>query len=193
MVWAPSEENRKAIKFWLDCFQVVAVAGSVLAAAITFANYTQEQKDRAEAEARRVKEQDERAEEQLAAIKRDLQRPYQEKKLNLYLDAARVVAHLASGSPVDKEKTEARFWELYWGELAFVESRTDEEERGGPKPSIERLMVLFCTEYFDPTSCTKLGAAGSTKERTIRGEAAALELARKASKEIRDDWEKIGK
>jgi hypothetical protein len=35
----------------------------------------------------------------------------------VYLDAARVLAHLAATPDVDREKTEARFWELYWGSL----------------------------------------------------------------------------
>ena len=144
----------------------------------------------------RAIEQGVRADEQLAAAKRDLQRPYQEKKLTLYLDAARVVAHLASSPSVDQEKMEARFWELYWGELAFVESRTEDEENGGPKPSVERLMVQFCQQYFSPARCRRGGNAGSqgaVKARINVGEAAAIDLARGASKEIRDQWEGIGR
>jgi hypothetical protein len=59
----------------------------------------------------------------IKATQRELARPYYEKQLSLYLDASRVVAHLAK-QPTgrEKEELEARFWELYWGELAFVES-----------------------------------------------------------------------
>jgi hypothetical protein len=189
MVWAPSEGTRVAVKFWLDCLQVVTVIAGVSTAVGTFVYHSRDQQARAI-------EQGARADEQLAAAKRDMQRPYQEKKLTLYLDAARVLAHLASSPSVDREKMEARFWELYWGELAFVESRTEEEGNGGPKPSVERLMVQFCHQYFNPERCRGGNAdpRETVKVRTNAGEAAAaIELARGASKEIRDQWERIGR
>jgi hypothetical protein len=230
MKWAPGREVRNEIKFWLDCLQVVTVAGAVLAAFITWSTYrdqqarqASEQRQRIEAIARdqeakaqaradledqrhreqqqRAIEQENRGKEQLAAMKRELQRPYQEKKLALYLDAARVVAHLSSSPDVNKEATEARFWELYWGELAFVESRSDQERPGGT-PSVERLMVEFCHQYFTPIRCVKgasLGPdnsdplAGAVKTKSAPGETGALELARNASKEIRDEWERLGR
>jgi hypothetical protein len=93
---------------------------------------------------------------------------------------------------VDKESTEARFWELYWGELAFVESRTENETQGGP-PAVERLMVDFCHKYFEPGRCAKSdGASGAVKERTNSAEEAAINMARQASKEIREQWEQVG-
>jgi hypothetical protein len=139
MVWAPNEETRIAVKFWLDCLQVVIVAGGVLAASIVWSNYKSatetarlEQAGRAQArldledqrhreQEQRATEQEKRSKEQLEATKRELQRPYQEKKLSLYLDASRVLAHLVATPDVNKDATEARFWELYWGELVFVE------------------------------------------------------------------------
>ena len=116
MVWALTKTNREAIRFWLDCLQIFTVVVGILAVADTFYRYTQDQKA------------------QVAAIKRELERPYQEKKLVLYLDAARVLAHLASSPDVDRLATEARFWELYWGELAFVESSTVEKSYGQVLP-----------------------------------------------------------
>lgn len=113
MVWAPSESNRTAVKFWLDCLQVVTVVAGVSTAAATFVYHSIDQRDRAADQERHTREQ-------LDNVQMELQRPYQEKKLNLYLDAARVLAHLATSPSVDKENMEARFWELYWGELAFV-------------------------------------------------------------------------
>jgi hypothetical protein len=189
MVWAPSEATRVAVKFWLDCLQVVTVIAGVSTAVGTFVYHSRDQQARAI-------EQSVRADEQLAATKRDMQRPYQEKKLTLYLDAARVVAHLASSPTVDREKTEARFWELYWGELAFVESRTVEEGTGGPNPSVERLMVQFCHLYFSPERCAggTPESRGPVKLQTNPADArAAIELAHGASKEIRDQWERIGR
>jgi hypothetical protein len=172
MVWAPTKANREAIRFWLDCLQIVTVVAGVVAVGGTFYSNSM-------AEQARLNEQAQRDTEQLAAIKRELERPYQEKKLALYLDAARVLAHLAASPNVEKESTEARFWELYWGELAFVESRTIDEAKDGP-PSVEKLMVQFCKQYF--------------KERCDKSEsqAAAIKMATQASKEVRDLWEKIG-
>ena len=119
MVWAPSEQNRTAVKFWLDFLQVVTVIAGVSTAVATFVFHSIDQRTRAA-------DLERNSREQLTNVRRELQRPYEEKKLNLYLDAARVLAHLATSPSVDKENTEARFWELYWGELAFVESRTED-------------------------------------------------------------------
>ena len=97
MVWAPKQATQKAMKFWLDCLQIVTVVGGVSTAVATFVYHSQ-------AERNRAIEQDQRAKDQLAATQRELQRPYEEKKLNLYLDAARVLAHLATAPSVDREK-----------------------------------------------------------------------------------------
>jgi hypothetical protein len=173
MVWAPSEPNRKAVKFWLDCLQVVTVVAGVSTAVATFVYHSSDQRDRAAEQAGHMQEQ-------LDNVQRELERPYQEKKLHLYLDAARVLAHLAASPTVDKENIEARFWELYWGELAFVESR-------GPNPSVESLMVEFCRHYFGAERCSRAGT-GEGKGRTNEAEGAAIEMARAASKEIHDEW-----
>jgi hypothetical protein len=182
MVWAPSEQNRTAIRFWLDCLQVVTVVAGVSTAVATFVYHGIEERHRAD-------DQASHAREQLDNARRELERPYQEKKLQLYLDAARVLAHLATSPSVDKDHTEARFWELYWGELAFVESTTA-EEASGPNPSVESLMVRFCRQYFAPERCSSGGGAAT---RTSAGEDAAINMARAASKEIRDQWTPAGK
>jgi hypothetical protein len=183
--WAPEAKTRQAIKFWLDCLQIITVVGGVIIAVVTFLNYSREQKAQAAEETHRIVERDDRAKEQLKTAKRELERPYQEKKLSLYLDAARVLAHLATSPNLKKEATEARFWELYWGELPFVESRASEEVPGGP-PSVERLMVKFCEEYFiNESGCTK-GKDLNAKipERSTPLEAAAIYMARRSSEEI---------
>ena len=190
MVWAPSEDTRTAIAFWLGCLQIVTVIAGVSTAAATFFYHSQ-------AEQQRAIDQDQRAKDQLAALQRELQRPYQEKKLNLYLNAARVLAHLAASPSVDREKTEARFWELYWGELAFVESRTDDE--APTRPSVEHLMVQFCELYFGKDRCHGKAAEEpggmTTAVRTDIERAAvtkaAIDMARQASDEIRRQWESI--
>src|SRR5258705_10812147 len=120
MKWARGKETRDEIKFWLDCLQVVTVAGAVLAAFITWSSYRGQQARQASEERQRIEaiardqetkvqaradledqrhreqeqraiEQEKRGKEQLAAMKLELQRPYQEKKLALDLDAARIV------------------------------------------------------------------------------------------------------
>ena len=48
-------------------------------------------------------------------------RPFLEKQLELYAEAARVCARIASAH--NGADAVARFWELYWGELALVENR----------------------------------------------------------------------
>jgi hypothetical protein len=57
-------------------------------------------------------------------------RPFLEKQLALYAEAALICARLAT-SPGDGNAL-ARFWELYWGELALVENN-----------DVERAMVAF--------------------------------------------------
>jgi hypothetical protein len=204
MVWAPSESNQKAVKFWLGCLQVVTVVAGVATAVGTFVYHSKEERSRAI-------EQERHTREQLENVGRELQRPYREKQLNLYLDAARVLAHLATSPSVDQEKNEARFWELYWGELAFVESKTEEEGKIGPEgkvgpsPSVERFMVQFCHQYFSssPERCSAKAPSDPVKvsttpiEKTAIEKAAiekaAIEMARGASDEIRAQWEELKK
>ena len=135
MKLAPDPKTRSAIKFWLDCLQVLTVVGGIITAVVTFRNYKDEQTARATEQATRAEAEQQHAKETLSATKRELEAPYQERKLALYLDAARVLAHLAASPDVDKEKTEARFWELYWGELAFVESQVKNPTGIRPPPS----------------------------------------------------------
>jgi hypothetical protein len=116
-------------------------------------------------------------ESEIEAARRELQRPYYEKQLALYLDASRVVAHLARRpTGPEKEALEARYWELYWGELAFVES-----------PEVERLMVSFCKEYFgDELECHS-GPEGAEDLPKV-----AIDLARQTSGEVRGRWTDLG-
>ena len=73
--------------------------------------------------ARRDKLEAERREgERLSEARRiEATRPFLEKQLDLYAEAARVCVRIASAH--DGAGAVARFWELYWGELALVENR----------------------------------------------------------------------
>ena len=53
----------------------------------------------------------------------ELQRPFLDKQLALYFEAAQVVGALIAMTPADPEwaPREKRFWALYWSELAMVE------------------------------------------------------------------------
>jgi len=116
---------------------------------------------------------------------RELSQSYYEKQLDLYLDAARVAARLATIDPADaeREKLVARFWELYWGELALVESRTNPQEHGPALP-VETLMVEICRSYVSAAAPDKCGHSGNPSL------AAALDLAHRESDEIRARWTK---
>lgn len=63
-----------------------------------------------------------RENERLAQTRRvEATRPFLERQLELYSEAARVCAQLASAP--DNAQASGRFWELYWGELALVENK----------------------------------------------------------------------
>lgn len=54
-------------------------------------------------------------------------KPFLERQLTLYAEATRVAAQVATqGNSEAGKKALARFWELYWGELALVENRAVE-------------------------------------------------------------------
>jgi hypothetical protein len=134
----PSRQARTIAQFWVLVVQAFAIIGGGLWAAYTYHNQT--------------KDQQQHAIEQAEAVKRELRRPYDEKQLSLYLEAARVVADLAVlPKGEERDKAERRFWELYWGELAFVESTpSNPPETGIP---IETMMRHFCAQLYKESDC----------------------------------------
>ena len=67
----------------------------------------------------------------LATIRRDVEtrnlearKQYLTRQLDLYTDATRAAAKIATSKPGSAEHVKAlnRFWELYWGELSMVEN-----------------------------------------------------------------------
>jgi len=142
--WRPTTGTQRTVKFWLDCAQSLTIVLALGAALFSYWTYW-----------------DTRT--------RELRKPYDEKKLALYLEAARVAAHLtASPTAQDAAQTGIRFWELYWGELAFVESR---EIAGG--------MVAICEKLFAKERC---------HQNTDSNIGSAISLSHQASREIRDSW-----
>jgi hypothetical protein len=119
--------------------------------------------------------QQQQATDQVQSIKRELARPYDERQLGMYLEVSKIIADLATLPEGDeRKKAEQRFWELYWGELTFVESRMD-----GPKgeKSVEGMMIKFCEQVYGNERCH---SALSADKRL----AAAVDFALKASDEI---------
>ncbi|MFL5281423.1 MAG: hypothetical protein ACJ8AW_10605 [Rhodopila sp.] len=105
--------------------------------------------------------------DQADAAKRELQKPFFEKQLSLYIEASKTAARLAYLKEHNKndEAVEARFWESYWGELAFAESG-----------QVEDLMVEVCKQYFNLQQC---------HDPQMRS---AIELAHQASQEVESSW-----
>jgi len=171
------------VKFWFECAQAIAVIVGIVSAVLTYSNDAADRKAK-EVDAARV------ATEQAESVRRELGRPYREKKLEIYIETASVVAHLASSPEIDKDANESRFWELYWGRLAFFES-----------PTIATKMIAFCGIYFGSGRCDpEMGAlpTDAPDPKTLpdfkkRAHIEAIGIAKQASKEIKDDWDDLKK
>lgn len=78
-------------------------------------------------------------------------KPFLERQLALFTEATRVVAQIAvAPAAPGSDKLKARFWQLYWGELALVERGKveaamkafgDALERGEPAARLSRLSL----------------------------------------------------
>ena len=90
-----------------------------------------------------------RAKQEADTRRIEAQRPFLEKQLALYFEAAQVAGRLAALTPDDKSwrDIEQRFWALYWSELSMVE-----DER------VEAAMVNFgeqLSNYMSRRKTTK--------------------------------------
>jgi hypothetical protein len=109
---------------------------------------------------------------------RELRKPYDEKQLNFYADAVKVVAHLATEVEDDKAKADgsfARFWELYWGELPLVES-----------PEVRTRMIAFCATRFSSSGLCGTGQDKKTGDERV---SAAIAISDAAKCEVKKRWE----
>jgi hypothetical protein len=147
MRW-PSKETREHWDFVFKGIQSAAVVIGVLWAAYTFWD----------------------------TRNRELQKPFDEKQLALYADAARVLAHISAGG-TDPDTT-LRFWELYYGELPLVES-------SGPG-SIAEVMNKFCHAKVPEGLCSDKPDTKELSPDNPKG--IAIELANRASGEIKKRW-----
>jgi hypothetical protein len=99
--------------------------------------------------------------------------PFYEKQLDIYAEAARITARLATTPESDPSRPALveRFWELYWGDLNLVESS-----------DIAAKMDNICRAYVsakNPERCTMTDKPG---------EGLALDLANQAAREIKARW-----
>src|SRR5262245_23121160 len=62
----------------------------------------------------------------------DARRPFLDLQLKLYQDATKTASILATSNDAKElEEAEARFWQLYWGELGLVENGGIKSDNGG--------------------------------------------------------------
>lgn len=99
--------------------------------------------------------------------------PFYQKQLEIYAEAARITARLASTPESDPSRPALveQFWALYWGDLNLVESS-----------NIAARMGDVCRTYVstkNPERCTMTDKAGQGR---------ALDLANQAAKEIKARW-----
>ena len=80
----------------------------------------------------------------------EIKKSFLERQLNLYTEATLTASKLATNeTPEEFDRHYKRFWELYWGELALVESKDVEgamvslgKELKKSKPDKEKLQTL---------------------------------------------------
>jgi hypothetical protein len=115
----------------------------------------------------------------------EARKPFADKQLALYIEAAQVVGKLVTLTPDDDEwkSVERRFWELYWSELTIVEDK-----------GVEEAMVKFSKHLYDYTAVYKV-LKGKESLTTVDKEENkrlldndALDLAYAIRKSIESEW-----
>ena len=147
----PSERNQKNWAFVFSSLQAIAIVGGAIWGLYIFHVNSKAQQE---------------------AIRRELRKPYDEQQLSLYVDAARVLAHLSTTPDTNRAEYEARFWELYWGELPFVEN-----------VEVREKMATFCNKAFGEAKC-----GGNDKSPLDEKTKAAIDMSQTASCQVRSRW-----
>src|SRR5262249_7708203 len=119
---------------------------------------------------------------------RESQKPFLERQLAFYFEAAKVTAKLATLPPIQtsddfaKHRTledwawaRRRFWELYWGELGVVES-----------PEVASAMVDFGTALGEVEECVDAGGHCIEKQRGLKGY--SITLSHKIRASVEQGW-----
>lgn len=106
------DDRRDEWERWLKIGSLLVTVAAFVVGVIQF-NRTEKAKQRQEAQ----QQQQEQVARELAA-----RRPYLDRQLLLYTEAANSAATLANSTdPKALEAARQRFWQLFWGELAMVE------------------------------------------------------------------------
>lgn len=107
----------------------------------------------------------------LAEAQREAKKPFYERQLALYLEATDVTSRISDpSSEEDKRAATARFWQMYWGQLALVESQ-----------EVESAMVAFQSVLVD-TALTDQERAESLRRKS-------LDLAHKCRDSLKESWD----
>ena len=107
----------------------------------------------------------------LVEAQREAKKPFYEQQLALYLEATNVTSRISVPlSEIDKRAAIVRFWQLYWGQLALVES-----------PEVARAMVAFKNVLEDTTL--------TDKDRTTQLKSKTIDLAHKCRDSLKESWD----
>ena len=101
--------------------------------------------------------------------RREIRRPFLERQLTLYFEAAKVASQITN--PLDQRERKfavQRFWQLYWGELAVVED-----------PEVAGAMVAFGRE---------LRASGDRGRNSSDLQKLGLELSHACRSSLQKSW-----
>jgi hypothetical protein len=103
-----------------NTLKVLTVLGAIVS--FVWGVYQWREKSSQELEARKQESQ------RLVETRRiEATKPFLERQLALYAEATKIASQVATqGNSESGKKALARFWELYWGELALVENRSVE-------------------------------------------------------------------
>lgn len=120
------------------------------------------------------KQQKETSEREAEAKEREFRKPFWEKQINTYFEAANVAAVIATlpAGNIDRKKAEERFRQLYFGPLVLVE---DEEVMKA------KVSLYNCLDELDE-ECT------SEPSKTFRLQTLSLGLANKCRASIGTSW-----
>ena len=107
----------------------------------------------------------------------EAQKPFLEKQLGLYFEAAKITGKLVTLTPDDTEwaASRQRFWELYWSELSFVEDN-----------EVESSMVNFGNQLTTYENSAKMPADKATLQSALHS--ATFQLAHALRSSLEREW-----
>jgi hypothetical protein len=155
-----TEESRNRIELFIKAIGPLLVLAGLVFGVIQF--QTTAELDREARENQYI--------QTLEEAQREAKKPFYEEQLALYLEATNVTSRIAVPlNEDDKRRAIVRFWQLYWGQLALVES-----------PEVASAMVAF-KEVLQDTSLSEEIREKELKKHTIN-------LARKCRDSLRESW-----